>query len=564
MAKVWRKLQRADAPYAGNVTGTVGGTTAADVAAKPITFKQASVPTSKNIGDIWYDTDDNNIMYFADSIGANEVTAGEWVQVKQEKGAISYDKSDVGLSNVTNHTQIQSDGSNAPDILKNDQVSISAAGVLTGAGGGTVTPTGIGAVDTDLTNAPDTIKNTSISISAAGALSGGGGGTVTASGVGAIQTNLGNAPSTIVNANTTTTDIGIPLVANVRQNTTFRQDGIPTALAVGDIWIDTNDSNKQYRADSIGANEVTSGEWEAMTPQKGAVGLGNVSNENPTSLKSTMALNNVDNNSTATILGGNLTGDVTGNVGGVAVATVTTGAAAGTTAKTVTDDAFSAGNILKVDNAASGLKNTGISISSGGVLSGGGGGTVTPTGIGAVDTDLSNAPNTIKNENTTKSDVGLANVANESPSTLKSTMSLNLVTNASASTIQAGTTKSNVGLGSVVDQAITMDAGKLKFDGTAQTIDADKVGGDTVTEVKAAAVSTAETNIIGGAPGTLNTLDAIAAALNDDASFNSTITTEIATKDKAPVTISDVTATPSGAVGERGLFGGEMYIIRDE
>lgn len=564
MAKVWRKLQRADAPYAGNVTGTVGGTTAADVAAKPITFKQASIPTAKNIGDIWYDTDDNNIMYFADSIGANEVASGEWVQVKQEKGAISYDKSDVGLSNLTNDTQIKSDGSNAPNSLKNDQVSISAAGVLTGAGGGTVTPTGIGAVDTDLTNAPDTIKNTSISISAAGALSGGGGGTVSASGLGAIQTDLANAPTTIVNANTTKSDVGLSNVVDTRQTQTFRQDGIPTSAAVGDMWIDTNDNNKQYRAASVGADQVTSGEWEAITPAKGAVGLGNVSNENPTSLKSTMALNLVENKSQATILSGDLTGDVTGNVNGVAVATVTTGAAAGSTAKTVTDAAFDSSNILKVDNAAAGLKNSGVTINADGTLSGAGSGQVTPAGVGAVDTDLSNAPDAIKNSETTKTDVGLANVANETPTQLKSTMSLNLVTNASASTIQQGTTKANVGLGSVVDQAITMDAGKLKFDGTAQTIDADKVGGDTASEVKAAAVSTAETNIIGGAPGTLNTLDAIAAALNDDASFNSTITTEIATKDKAPVTISDVTATPSGAVGERGLFGGEMYIIRDE
>ena len=43
-------------------------------------------------------------------------------------------------------------------------------------------------------------------------------------------------------------------------------------------------------------------------------------------------------------------------------------------------------------------------------------------------------------------------------------------------------------------------------------------------------VDTEITNLIGGAPGALDTLNELAAALNDDASFNSTITTSIAAK----------------------------------
>jgi len=43
--------------------------------------------------------------------------------------------------------------------------------------------------------------------------------------------------------------------------TTFAQDGIPTSIASGDIWIDTNDDNKMYRADSAGADQITAGEW---------------------------------------------------------------------------------------------------------------------------------------------------------------------------------------------------------------------------------------------------------------------------------------------------------------
>ena len=43
-------------------------------------------------------------------------------------------------------------------------------------------------------------------------------------------------------------------------------------------------------------------------------------------------------------------------------------------------------------------------------------------------------------------------------------------------------------------------------------------------------VDTAISNLVDGAPGTLNTLDEIAAALNDDAALNTTLTTSIATK----------------------------------
>ena len=41
----------------------------------------------------------------------------------------------------------------------------------------------------------------------------------------------------------------------------------PTATAVGDLWINTStDDNLMYRAESIGADEITSGEWVKATP----------------------------------------------------------------------------------------------------------------------------------------------------------------------------------------------------------------------------------------------------------------------------------------------------------
>jgi len=47
--------------------------------------------------------------------------------------------------------------------------------------------------------------------------------------------------------------------------TTFAQASIPTSLAIGDLWIDTNDGNKLYRAASIGADQITAGEWILVT-----------------------------------------------------------------------------------------------------------------------------------------------------------------------------------------------------------------------------------------------------------------------------------------------------------
>jgi len=45
------------------------------------------------------------------------------------------------------------------------------------------------------------------------------------------------------------------------KNKVFVQDNVPTALQVGDLWIDTNDNLKVYIAKSIGANEIASNEW---------------------------------------------------------------------------------------------------------------------------------------------------------------------------------------------------------------------------------------------------------------------------------------------------------------
>ena len=42
------------------------------------TFVGSTVPVSQNIGDVWFNTADNNRMYVAKIVGADEIDAGEW------------------------------------------------------------------------------------------------------------------------------------------------------------------------------------------------------------------------------------------------------------------------------------------------------------------------------------------------------------------------------------------------------------------------------------------------------------------------------------------------------
>ena len=70
----------------------------------------------------------------------------------------------------------------------------------------------------------------------------------------------------------------------------------------------------------------------------------------------------------------------------------------------------------------------------------------------------------------------------------------------------------------------------------------------------------------------MNTLNELAAALGDDASFSSTMTTNLATKGKAPMTLTaeDVDGDStydnnpaSEAIGQIGVYGGQSYQVVD-
>jgi len=64
-------------------------------------FFQASVPTAKTVGDLWFDSDDSNRMYIAASATADQVTSGEWESIGFPAGEANATANTINASSVT-------------------------------------------------------------------------------------------------------------------------------------------------------------------------------------------------------------------------------------------------------------------------------------------------------------------------------------------------------------------------------------------------------------------------------------------------------------------------------
>lgn len=182
--------------------------------AQVTTFASDNPPTSTAVGDLWIDTNDGNKIYRAQSAGADQVTSGEWVLTTLTKAGI-------GLGNVADERQIT--------IFREDNPP---------------TATAVGDLWYDTND-----NNRQYRASATGS-------------------------SNWVEVSPNKSTVGLDNVANERQITIFRQDNAPTATAVGDLWYDTNDNNRQYRASATGSSN-----WVEVSPNKSTVGLSNLANE---------------------------------------------------------------------------------------------------------------------------------------------------------------------------------------------------------------------------------------------------------------------------------------------
>lgn len=71
-----------DAPFKVDMAGNITATSASFPSLVTISiFRQTAVPTATAVGDLWFDSDDNNRLYRASAIGSDAITAGEWVLV---------------------------------------------------------------------------------------------------------------------------------------------------------------------------------------------------------------------------------------------------------------------------------------------------------------------------------------------------------------------------------------------------------------------------------------------------------------------------------------------------
>jgi len=270
----------ADAPFSVNMAGDVIASSA-DFSGSGYTkiniFKQDGVPTSISTGDLWFDTDDKNKLYRAGSVGANEITGGEWEAVRD--------------------TDIAQAISDAADAAADAATAIADAATAQGTADGKVTtfyqaeaPTAEGTgdlwVDTDddrlyrwsgaaWVEIQDVDIAQAISDAATAQTTADGkivtfaqDAEPTAEGTGDfwIDTNDGNKIYRWSGSEWVAVD-------DTRKIKVFAQDAIPTSITIGDIWYDTNDDNKPYVAESVGANEITAGEWVLIDDQRAADAL---------------------------------------------------------------------------------------------------------------------------------------------------------------------------------------------------------------------------------------------------------------------------------------------------
>jgi hypothetical protein len=411
----------------------------------------------------------------------------------------------------------------------NSNISIASNGSLSGAGGGTVTAAGISAVQTSLGNAPAGILNNNIglTLNSNGTLSVSGGpvasGTVTAAGISAVQTSLGNAPAGILNSNislssngtlnnagggsVTISGLGYSGALDATKNI-FTQGAIasrPTG-ADGDIFYATDifqlyqkisgswvlaanntsvDASGIIRGTSTGAGTAVAN--SQITISGGAIsGIGTGTGTLVANSAITISSGSINGigTGTGTVVANNEINIVNGALSGIGTGTGTvvansaiavsggniTGIGTGNNTAVANSAISVSGNTINGIGTGNGtaVANSAISIGSDGTLYGAGGGTVTAGGLGAVRTDLVNAPAGILNSNITLGTLGAGGFA-----TLNTITSANVstyISGAAIGTAQVGIlTAGNIGAG-------TIDASKI----AANTITADKINSDTI------------------------------------------------------------------------------------
>jgi len=248
-----------------------------------------------------------------DKLAANTVTADRIdsrnLTIKDAAGNIIF-----GSSNDLDYSRII-----ASNNWLNNNITISG-GAINGIGSGTGTA----------------VANNAITLNSNGTLSGAGGGAVTASGIGAVRTDLANAPAGILNSNVSLGTLGAGAFAYLNQVTSANVStyisgaAIGTAqigvLTAGNIGAGTIDASK-IAANTITADKINSGTVFTNSLQVGSApavsgttmtGSGGILNSNGTFALGNNSTN-ITYNGSAMYLNGNVVS--TGNINTNAVTT---------------------------------------------------------------------------------------------------------------------------------------------------------------------------------------------------------------------------------------------------
>ena len=228
-----------DTDIANEITARASAVTALTsvVSTKAKTFVQNDAPTATAVGDLWIDANDKNKLYRAAAIGANEIASDEWVAVNDKSGIAVYaqDAEPTG-ANVgdlwfdTNDDKKQRRFNGSAWVLVDDARIASSASAIshlsTAVGLSSSTSTKIVALENTVNHASTGVAATASALT-----------TLT----NAVNSNDGDITSISQSITSLTNTVNV-------KTQTFVGNSTPTALAVGDLWVKPSEKNKLYRA----------------------------------------------------------------------------------------------------------------------------------------------------------------------------------------------------------------------------------------------------------------------------------------------------------------------------
>ena len=235
---------------------------------KTQTFAQDDIPTALAVGDLWIDTNDDNKLYRAKAIGADQVSSTEWVTVRDASATTSFAQSTVPTSltvgdiwidtsadgaGVVKNRVYRAESVDADQIRAGEWVLLDLGQALASASAITVLNTEVGI---DGSGSASRIDNIEAEFSNPET------GTTT------LAQNFTSVLSQVYPDGTGSASSLTGIVASITDKpNTFAQSSVPTSGAVGDMWINTGSNNKLYRSASKLADQITTGEWEAVNPE---------------------------------------------------------------------------------------------------------------------------------------------------------------------------------------------------------------------------------------------------------------------------------------------------------